>query len=291
MKFAFVKQMTGRFPVAWMCRKLGVSRSGFYAFLNRGPSKRAEDDERLKLLIRAAHTDSEGTYGSPRVLRELREQGLRTSQKRVARLMREEGLRGCATPRFVVTTDSNHNDAIAPNLVARRFEAPGPNHLWVGDLTYVRTWEGWLYLAVLLDVFSRRVVGFAMADHMRTELPLQALQQALEQRGPRSALVHHTDRGSQYASQEYRELLAQEGITASMSRSGDCLDNAVAESFFATLKKELIYRKTWPTRAKAEAEIRHYIDGFYNVRRKHSSLGYVSPIEFELTYAQAKRAA
>ncbi len=286
-----MKQLMGRFPVAWMCRKLGVSRSGFYAFLNRGPSKRAEDDERLKLHIRTAYADSEGTYGSPRVLRELKEQGLRTSQKRVARLMREEGLRGCAKPRFVVTTDSNHDDAIAPNLVARCFEAPGPNHLWVGDLTYVRTWEGWLYLAVLLDVFSRRVVGFATAEHMRTELPLQALQRALEQRGSHSSLVHHTDRGSQYASEKYRELLTQEGITASMSRSGDCLDNAVAESFFATLKKELIYRKTWPTRAKAEAEIRNYIEGFYNVRRKHSSLGYVSPIEFELTYAQAKRAA
>jgi transposase InsO family protein len=211
----------------------------------------------------------------------------RISRKRVARLMRKEGLSARFVRRWRATTDSQHGLPVAPNVVARRFNADAPNRVWVTDMTYVRTWEGWLYLAAIIDVFSRRVVGWAMADHLRTELPLEALGMALGIRQPAVGLVHHSDRGCQYASETYRSELAARGIVCSMSRVGDCWDNAVAESFFATLKVELIYRRPWPTKAEARAAIHEYIAAFYNPHRRHSALGYLSPMAYEVQHAAA----
>jgi transposase InsO family protein len=211
----------------------------------------------------------------------------RVSRKRVARLMRRAGLSARFVRRWRATTDSQHGLPVAPNVVARRFNADAPNRVWVTDMTYVRTWEGWLYLAAIIDVFSRRVVGWAMADHLRTELPLEALGMALGIRQPAVGLVHHSDRGCQYASETYRSELAARGIVCSMSRVGDCWDNAVAESFFATLKVELIYRRPWPTKAEARAAIHEYIAAFYNPHRRHSALGYLSPMAYEVQHAAA----
>jgi len=286
VKFAFILAEKAEHAVRMLCRVLGVSHSGFYAWQRRGPSSRAQQDERLKAHIRATHKASRGTYGSPRVHAELRRQDITTSRKRVARLMREEGI--CALPRkrFRRTTDSNHDLAVAPNVLDRSFTVDEPNRVWVTDLSYVWTWEGWVYLAVVLDLFSRRVVGWAVADHMRTELCLEALSMALRRRQPDGGLLHHSDRGSQYASGDYQVELNRRGIVCSMSRRGDCYDNAVAESFFGTLKAELVDRQPWATRSQVCNAIAEYIEVFYNVRRLHSALGYVSPAEFELKYTQ-----
>lgn len=279
------------FPVAWMCRKLQVSRSGFYAWCDRPPSERQKRDETLALKVVAVHTESDGVYGVPRVYAELQAQGEKVGRKRVARLMGERGLTGTAPKRFVPTTDSAHDLPVAENHLDRQFTVAEPDKVWVGDITYIGTWEGWLYLAVLIDVCSRRVVGWAMADNMRTELPLQAWRMAVGLRQPDDGVLHHTDRGSQYASGEYQLALAAEGAKCSMSRKGNCWDNAVAESFFATLKRELIYRSSWPTREQARAAIIKYITGFYNSRRRHSALGYVSPMEYEATVMRQLKAA
>ena len=232
-------------------------------------------------MIRACHARSRGTYGSPRIHKDLIDLSHHVSRKRVARLMRSEGLWSKPPRRFKVTTESRHSLPVAPNLVRRKFDATAPNQLWVGDLTYIWTWQGWLFLAVMLDVFSRRAVGWAIADHMRTELPLEALGMALGIRQPEGGLVHHTDRGSQYASEIYQAELDARGIRCSMSRVGDCWDNAVAESFFATLKKDLIYRRPWPTKRETRDAVHDYIAAFYNPYRRHSSIGDVSPIDFE----------
>ena len=268
-------------PVTTLCRVLEVSRSGFYAWMTRPQSPRARQDVQLTSLIRIAHAQSRGTYGSPRIRQDLREWSFRVSRKRVARLMSQAGLMGRQPRRYRATTDSRHLLPVAGNLIKRRFEATAPNQLWVTDITYVDTWEGWLYLAVILDVYSRRVVGYALAEHLRTELVLEALHTALGLRQPGPGLIHHSDRGCQYASEAYRSTLSARGIVCSMSRVGDCWDNAVAESFFSTLKRELVHRRSWPTRQLARTAISEYIACFYNPRRRHSSLGGVSPMHFE----------
>jgi transposase InsO family protein len=267
-----------------MCRLLSVSPSGFYAWLRRKPSERAERDVALASNIVAIHKESRGTYGSPRIHSELRDQDISVSRKRIARLMRENGVVGCQPRRTQKTTDSAHTHPVAENVLNREFNVDAPNTAWVTDITYVWTHAGWLYLAVIIDLYSRRVVGWSMADHMRTELVTGALNMALGQRTLSLPLIHHSDRGSQYASDEYRRALSQNGITCSMSRRANCWDNAVAESFFATLKAELIHRRQWPTREMVRMAIVEYIEVFYNRKRRHSSLGYSNPVAYEKAF-------
>lgn len=274
----------GEFPVRLMCRVLEVSVAGFYAYLKRPASWRAVIDELLMAHIRIAFAESGETYGAPRVLQELREVGLPTSTKRVARLMREGGL--VARPRKgrrIVTTTSNPGDPIAPNLVGRQFDVNGIaiNRVWVGDITYIPTREGPLYLATVLDLGSRRCVGWAMRETMEVELVLSALRMAGDARRPGPGLIFHSDRGSQYASGEFRAELAAHGMLASMSGKGDCYDNAVAESFFATLEFELLMKRDWQTRDEARRGIFRYIEAWYNRRRRHSTLGQISPAAYE----------
>ena len=287
MRFAFIDAEKARFPIALMCRVLSVTSSGYYAWVAREPSQRKRDEERLRVNVRAIHERSRQCYGSPRVHRELRRDGHRVSKKRVERVMREEGLRARPKRRFRKTTDSAHSQPVASNSLARCFSVDEPNRVWVGDITYVWTLEGWLYLAVLLDLFSRRVVGWATSTHIDTELVRQALQMALQRRQPDRGLLHHSDRGSQYASDEYQRILREHGVLCSMSRKGDCWDNAVAESFFASLEKELLMDTTLWSRAHANRELADYIEQFYNRDRLHSTIGYVSPIDFELSHRAA----
>ena len=291
MKFAFIARNVGLFPVDWMCRRLEVSSSGFYAWRHRGVSQRAADDHRLRAQIRASHEASGGTYGSPRIHRDLRADDMRVSRKRVARLMREEGLQGHRRRRFQRTTKSDPSKRAAPNVLKQQFNQTAVNTAWACDISYINTWEGWLYLAVVIDLYSRRVVGYAIADHMQTELVLGALNAAVGSRQPRAGLIVHTDRGAQYTSDEHRRALLDAVAVSSMSGKGNCFDNAVVESFFGTLKEELIYRKAWSTRLDAEIAIKQYIDGFYNPRRRHSSIGFISPIEFEVLNRQQRVAA
>ena len=281
MRFAFVEVEKARFPVAMMCRVLEVSRAGFYAWRTRPEAIRVGQDQRLAVEIASIHAESRRRYGSPRVHAELQRRGRTTSRKRVARLMRTQGLRARHKRRFRTTTDSAHEFPVAPNIVRRKFEADAPNKTWVTDITYIWTPEGWLYLAVILDLFSRRVVGWGMSEQITRKLALDALDMALFQRQPPRGLIHHSDRGSQYASGDYRRMLAANQIVCSMSRRGDCWDNAVAESFFSTIKLELVYESEWATRSEARAAIFEYLEVFYNRERLHSSLGYLSPAAFE----------
>jgi putative transposase len=273
-----------------MCEQLGVSRSGYYAWQCREPSKRQQDDAVLVEAIKKSHEESRGTYGSPRVLDDLKEQGFEVGRRRVARLMAEEGLTGTPPKPFKRTTDSKHSHDIADNILDREFSVEAPDTTWATDITYVRTWEGWMYLAVVVDLFSRRIVGWATAAHMRTGLVLSALDMALGRRVPARGLLHHSDRGSQYASHDYRDALRKNNIVCSMSRKGDCWDNAVVESFFGTLKKELIHRRPWATMKAAREAIVEYIEVFYNSKRKHSTLGYLSPANFEARYQRQEDA-
>ena len=274
-----------------MCKVLEVSRSGFYAWVRRDESARTRADRELADEIRAIHEKSRGTYGVPRIHAELQHRGNRCGRKRVARLMRELGIRAKAGRKFRVrTTDSNHALPVAPNLVAREFVAETTNELWVSDITYIPTAEGWLYLASIIDGFSRRVVGWAMESHMRTSLVLGALQMALQERQPDEGLVHHSDRGSQYASKAHRNVLDAHGIACSMSRSGDCYDNAMKESFFHTLKVECVHDASFATRAQARAAIFEFLAVFYNRQRLHSSLDYRTPEEFERAHEAARAA-
>lgn len=282
MRFRFIDAEKAIFPITLLCRCLTVSRSGYYAWRNRPPSARVQRDARLKVEISASHSASRRTYGSPRIVRDLREEGHPISRKRVARLMRELGLEGRRKRRFRATTDSNHRFPVAPNILMRDFNVEAPNTAWVTDITYLATLEGWLYLAVILDLFSRRVVGYAMSERIDRELVLEALREALAHRPGARDLVHHSDRGSQYASHDYREALDQAGIMCSMSRRGNCWDNSVAESFFGTLKVELLYELPLQTRGATRSAVVDSIETFYNVRRRHSSLDYQSPVEFEL---------
>lgn len=282
MRFDFIAAEKANFPVAVLCRAMKVQPSGFYAWLKRPPSKRKKEDDRLKIHIRAAHNKSRKTYGSPRVYKDLRAVGFKVGKKRIARLMRDDGLRGDPPKKFRRTTDSKHDKPVAPNLLNREFAATkAPNHVWVADITYIWTAMGWLYLAVVIDIFSRRVVGYAIDDHMRTELVTDALNSALRNRDVSAGLMHHSDRGSQYASDEYGETISKAGIILSMSRKGNCWDNAVAESFFATLKKELIHRQHWLAKSQVIIAVKDYILNFYNRERRHSSLGYMSPADYE----------
>jgi transposase InsO family protein len=283
VKFLLVDAEKASYPVLVLCETLDVSRSGFYAWKKRPPAARVASDARLAVEIAATHTKSTRRYGSPRVHRALRNRGICVGKKRVARLMRANGIVGRRKRCFRLTTDSNHPNPIAPNVVARDFTASAPNKVWAGDVTYIATSEGWAYLAVLLDLFSRRVVGWAISANNDTALALAALQRAVRGRSfVPAGLVHHTDRGSPYASDDYRAALRAHAMIASMSRKGDCWDNAPSESFFATLRAELVDDERYTTLRNAENSIGDYIENFYNVERLHSTLDYVSPIEFEL---------
>lgn len=289
MRFAFIDVEKASYPMRILCRVLAVSRSGYYAWRARTPSARDLEDERLRPKVLEAFETGRGTYGSPRVRDELVDRGFEIGRKRVARLMREMGLQGVAPRRFRVTTDSDHDHPIAENVLDRNFEALGPNEKWATDITYVWTGEGWLYLAVVMDLYSRRIVGWSTADHLKTSLCLDALQRALSHRTGVDGLIHHSDRGVQYASARYREVLDARGIECSMSRRANCWDNAVAESFFGTLKNELIYRRPWLTRHEARDAIGEYIEIFHNRIRRHTTIGGVSPAKFE-EMAQTKEA-
>ena len=291
MRFAFIAVEKASFPVRLLCRVLEVSRAGFYAWQDRAPSPHAQADERLGLEIAAIHAESRQRYGSPRVHAELRARGHRISRKRVARLMCQHGLAGRRRRRSRATTDSCHTLPVASNVLARQFTQPAPDRAWVTDITYIATGEGWLYLAVILDLCSRLIVGWAVSDRIARELTLNALDMALVRRRPLEGLLHHSDRGSQYASGDYQAVLADAGIVCSMSRRGNCWDNAVAESFFATLKVELVHDARWETRATARTELFEYIEVFYNGQRRHSSLGYLSPRAFERQRAHQRSAA
>ncbi len=282
MRFEFIRAEEAVWPVLVMCQVLCVSRSGYYAWRSRPASKRAVADDQLIVEIKAAHEAGRGNYGSPRVHRALRKNGRRVGKKRVARLMQREGIVVKRRKKFVITTDSKHADPIAPNVLNREFDVELPNTAWVTDVTYVWTVQGWLYLAAILDLCSRRVVGWATSARNNRQLALDALESATAARKPHPGLLHHSDRGSVYASGDYRQALTDVAMIPSMSRKGDCWDNAVAESFFATIKGEMLDHEDFETRAEATAAIADYVDGFYNVHRLHSSIGYVSPIEFEL---------
>jgi putative transposase len=291
MRFEFIHAEKANFPIAMLCRVLEVSRSGYYQWAEGEVSERKREDAKLRVEIAAIHRESGGTYGSPRVHVEMTERGFEIGRHRVARLMREMGLAGCLPRRFRITTDSAHNLGFAPDLVQRDFEPSEPNQTWASDITYVWTDEGWAYLAVVLDLYSRKVVGWALADHMRAELVLDALDRALATREIDGDLVHHSDRGSQYASAKFRARLDSAGVKWSMGATGCCYDNAVVESYFATLKKDLVYRTAWRSRDDARTAISAYINLFYNTRRRHSSLGFISPAVFEARYYRNQEAA
>ena len=291
MKFDFIERQRVAFPVTKLCETLSVSPAGFYASRRRPPAPRTSENKAFAGEIRRVFDENRGRYGAPRVHAELVARGRKVSRNRVARIMRELGLRARRKRRFVPTTDSKHAMPVAPNVLDRHFETDAPNQVWVSDITYVWTWEGWLYLAAVLDLFSRRVIGWAMSTSLSRELALDALDMALRTRAPPSGLVHHSDRGCQYASADYQAALSTRGIRCSMSRKGNCWDNAVAESFFATLKTELVNEADYATRAQARTSIFEYLEIFYNRRRRHSSLGYVSPLNYELMYDTVKKAA
>jgi len=282
VRFLFIKAERANHPLASLCRVLNVSRQGFYAWLRRKPCRRLCRDRALSQQIRRSFYESERRYGAPRIHRDLQAEGAATSQKRVARLMREQGL--VARPRrrrFIRTTDSRHGHPIAPNRLARNFLPEGPNERWATDITYIPTRQGWIFLAVVLDLFSRKAVGWSMQPYLDRRLVVAALEMAIKTRRPAPGLIHHSDRGTQYACAEYRQVLADAEMIASMSRKGDCWDNAVVESFFSTLKQELVDHRDFATHQEAKAAVFEYVEGFYNRRRRHSTLGYLSPIEYE----------
>jgi transposase InsO family protein len=281
MRFKLIDAAKKDFPVQRLCQVLDVSPSGYFAWKNRPASRRQREDLVLLAHVRSAFSLSHETYGSPRMTHELREQGLETGRRRVARLMRENGLRARQPRRFRRTTDSQHAFPVAPNRLDQDFTAAAPDEKWGVDLSYIWTREGWLYLAVVIDLYARRVVGWAAGDRLHKELALTALRRALVLRRPAAGLLHHSDRGSQYCSNAYQAELRLHGIVVSMSGKGNCYDNAMVETFFKTLKSELVWRTVFQTRAEATEALARYIDGFYNPRRRHSALGFVSPAQFE----------
>lgn len=282
MRFTFIQNHAEQFPVDLLCQVLQVSRSGYYVWRQRPPSDQAQRREQLVCRIHEVHEASRQRYGAPRVHAELQAQGTSCSKNTVATLMRRRGLRSKMHRRFVVrTTDSRHGHPVAENRLNQQFQRPLPNQAWVADITYIATTEGWLYLAAVLDICSRKVVGWATADHLRAELPATALRMALTQRDAPEGLLHHSDRGVQYACDEYQQLLSAHRITPSMSRTGNCYDNAMMESFFGTLKTELIHHETYRTREEARSALFEYIEVFYNRKRRHSALDYQSPTEYE----------
>jgi putative transposase len=290
MRFKLIDAAKKEFPVQRLCTVLDVSPSGYFAWRSRPASCRQREDLVLLAHIRASFALSRGTYGSPRMTRELQDEGFRVGRRRTARLMRENGLNARQKRRFKRTTDSHHTFPIAPNLIDQDFSAERPNQKWAADISYVWTAEGWLYLAVVLDLFARRVeglspplraVGWAVSDRLHKELALEALGKALAIRRPKKGLIHHADRGSQYCSLAYQAALRKHAIRISMSGRGNCYDNAVVETFFKTLKSELVWRTVFQSRAEAKEAIGRYIDGFYNPVRRHSTLGFISPVQFE----------
>lgn len=281
MRFRFIEAEKANYPVGLMCRLLRVARSGYYAWRRRPESDWSRTERRATVEVRSVFEASCRRYGSPRIHVELQARGSAIGRHRIARILRIQGLQARKRRKFVATTDSGHTLPLAPNLVRRHFSADAPNQVWAGDVTFIPTLEGWLYLAVLLDLFSRRVVGWAMSDKNDENLTLAALHMAIEQRAPSAGLIHHTDRGATYAATEYQDVLRRHGIRGSMSRKANCLDNAVAESFFSTLKTECTARVTFPTRATARAGVFEYVAGFYNSTRRHSTIGYQSPMEYE----------
>jgi putative transposase len=292
MRFRLIEQEKAHHPVSQLCRVLGVSRAGFYAWQSRPPSVRAVVDQQLTEQIRTIHARSRGTYGAPRVHADLRlDHGVQVGRKRVARLMRAAGLIGCHRRRRRGLTRRDPQAAPAPDLVNRQFTATAPDRVWTADITYIPTWSGWLYLAVVLDVYSRRVVGWAMADHLRTELVIDALDMAIWNRRPNPGLVHHSDQGCQYTSLAFGRRLRQAGLVASMGSVGDCYDNAVTESFFATLECELLHQHRFRTRTEARLAVFDWLEGFYNTHRRHSALGQLSPSNFERSHQPASAAA
>ncbi len=292
MRFACIGAEKARHSVPMLCRMLRVSRSGYYAWRRRGPSRRALEDARLGTLIVAAHREGRGTYGSPRILDDLREAGERVGRKRVARLMKERDLVGEMKKRWRHPSAAPSDAVCAPNTLDRAFNVAEPNRVWASDITYVRTYEGWLYLAVVIDLFSRRVVGWSIQSSLHTDIVLSALTMAVGQRLPEPGLLQHSDRGTQYTSDDYQRALRSHGIECSFSGRGNCWDNAVVESFFGTLKRELIHRRGWPTRREAAEAIHEYIEVFYNRRRRHTTLGGKPPAVFEaLAERQLSQAA
>ena len=282
MTFGFVDEHRDVWPVRVMCEALGLSSSGYYAWRARPESSRAQTNRALTDDIRLIHAQSSGTYGAPRIHAVLRGHGRRVGRSRIERLMRRAGIRGrAALPRRTRTTDSRHSYPIAPNRLARNFRTSAPNQIWLADLTDIPTGEGWLYLAGVLDMHTRKLVGWSMRETLHTQIALEALAMAIARQRPAPGLIHHSDRGIQYAAEAYRGALAAAGITPSMSRKGDCWDNAPMESFFHTLKTERVHHRLYATRAEARRDLFGYIEGFYNSRRLHSALGYISPAEME----------
>lgn len=285
MRYKLIDTNKAAMPVQRMCRMMAVSVSGYYAWKERKPSLHQCYDVVLAAHIRAQFASSNQTYGAPRMHAELCEEGLIVGRHRVARLMRENGLKALQKRRFKKTTDSQHNCPIALNFLDQNFECDGPDQKWGADISYIWTAEGWLYLAIVLDLYSRRIVGWATSDRLKKGLALKALSQAILMRQPQAGLIHHSDRGSQYCSDDYRRLLQSHSLTASMSGKGNCYDNAMVETVFKTIKSELIWRASYETRNQATLALGQYIDGFYNPRRRHSALGYKSPISFEAQMA------
>jgi putative transposase len=282
MKYRAIRDNAGRYAVELMCSALEVSSSGYYVWLKRPESARDQANRRLLEQIRVAHRRSRHSYGSPRITRDLRAAGDCVGENRVARLMREAGMRAKSARRWRATTNSSHRLPVASNTLDRTFTVNEPNRVWAGDISYIWTAEGWLYLAVVLDLYSRAVIGWAMSERLTTDIASQALTMALWRRKPKSGLLHHSDRGVQYAAAEYQQLLAQHGIACSMSRKGNCWDNAVVESFFHTLKVEHVHHHRYLTREAARQDIFEWIEVFYNRQRRHSTLGYRTPAEFEM---------
>ena len=282
MRFAFVAKHRSIWPVAWLCEVLDVSRSGFNAWLNRSPSKRTRENEGLLDVIRRSFLGSDRTYGARRVWRDVLAEGIDCGLHRIERLMKVNALKARPRRRYLPPdTGERAVSAIAPNVLDRQFHAPAPNTKWIADFTYIWTGEGWLYVAAVIDLFSRRVVGWSMSTSMTAQLVIDALLMAIWRRGKPNALLHHSDQGSQYTSEQFRLLLQDNGVNCSMSRSGNVWDNAAMESFFSSLKTERTARKVYRTRVQAKADVFDYIERFYNPKRRHSTLGYLSPIEFE----------
>ena len=285
MRFRLIDANKAAIPIDRMCGLLGVSVSGFYAWKDRGPSQRQLDDMVLLAHIRSQFASSHETYGAPRMHVELREDGVSVGRHRVARLMRDNGLKALKKRRYKKTTDSHHGGLVAANLLDQDFTCDAPDQKWGADISYIWTAEGWLYLAIVLDLYSRRIVGWATSDRLKKDLALNALRRAIALRGPPPGLIHHSDRGSQYCSDDYQRLLKVQGIVPSMSGKGNCYDNAMVETVFKTIKSEMIWRTSFQTRSTAELALGRYIDGFYNPRRRHSALGYKSPLTFEAEMA------
>jgi len=282
MRFAFIAKHRSIWPVAWLCKALDVSRSGFHAWATRSPAKRTLENEALLAAIRQSFTSSDRTYGARRIWHDLLAEGFNYGLHRIERLMRKNALRARPRRRYLpADTGQRMVSAIAPNVLDRQFHAPKPNTKWIADFTYIWTAEGWLYVAAVIDLFSRRVVGWSMSTSMTAQLVADALLMAIWRRGKPDALLHHSDQGSQYTSEQFRLLLDDNGVNCSMSRSGNVWDNAAMESFFSSLKTERTARKVYRTRAQAKADVFDYIERFYNLKRRHSTLGYLSPIEFE----------